>query len=69
MELRTTNPEEIDFKKKFELKEKVIIITGGMGLIGRAFAEGCARVRSKCCNSRQKRCRIRGACRQYGKKI
>lgn len=42
MELRTTNPEEIDFKQKFDLTGKVIIITGGMGLIGRAFSEACA---------------------------
>lgn len=39
MELRTTNPEEINFKNKFNLDGKVIIITGGMGLIGKAFAE------------------------------
>lgn len=39
--MRTTNPEEIDFKKKFSLEGKVIIITGGMGLIGRAFTEAC----------------------------
>lgn len=42
MELRTTNPEEINFKDKFSLDGKVIIITGGMGLIGRAFTEACA---------------------------
>lgn len=40
--LRTTDPGLIDFKKKFDLSEKVIIITGGCGLIGRAFAEACA---------------------------
>jgi len=39
---RTTDPTQIDFRKKFELAEKVIIITGGCGLIGRAFAEACA---------------------------
>jgi NAD(P)-dependent dehydrogenase (short-subunit alcohol dehydrogenase family) len=39
---RTTDPTEIDFRQKFELKDKVIIITGGCGLIGRAFAEACA---------------------------
>ena len=42
MMLKTTNPEEIDFKAKFSLDGKVIIITGGMGLIGKAFAEACA---------------------------
>ena len=42
MQKRTTNPEEINFKDKFDLKGKVIIITGGMGLIGRAFSEACA---------------------------
>ncbi|MBK8551364.1 MAG: SDR family NAD(P)-dependent oxidoreductase [Ignavibacteria bacterium] len=42
MEMRTTNPETINFKDKFDLHGKVIIITGGMGLIGRAFSEACA---------------------------
>ncbi|MEO8445887.1 MAG: SDR family oxidoreductase [bacterium] len=42
MELRTTDPTEINFKDKFDLKGKVIILTGGMGLIGRAFTEACA---------------------------
>lgn len=42
MQKRTTNPEEINFKDKFNLEGKVIIITGGMGLIGRAFSEACA---------------------------
>jgi len=40
--LRTTDPEAIDFKKKFELDGKVIVITGASGLIGRAFCEACA---------------------------
>ncbi|MBI3511415.1 MAG: SDR family oxidoreductase [Bacteroidetes bacterium] len=40
--IRTTDPDLIDFKTKFDLREKVIIITGGCGLIGRAFAEACA---------------------------
>lgn len=31
----------IDYKKKFDLKDKVIIITGGCGLIGKAFVEAC----------------------------
>ncbi len=42
MQKRTINPEEINFKDKFDLSGKVIIITGGMGLIGRAFSEACA---------------------------
>ncbi len=40
--LRTIDPTKIDFKKKFDLTGKVIIITGACGLIGRAFAEACA---------------------------
>ncbi len=40
--LRTTDPNEVDFRKKFDLDGKVIIITGGGGLIGRAFCEAAA---------------------------
>ena len=32
----------IDYLEKFRLDKKVIIITGGRGLIGSAFAEACA---------------------------
>ena len=39
MQKRTINPEEIDFKEKFSLENKWIIITGACGLIGRAFCE------------------------------
>lgn len=39
---RTTDPLEINFKDKFDLKGKVIIFTGGMGLLGKAFAEAAA---------------------------
>jgi NAD(P)-dependent dehydrogenase (short-subunit alcohol dehydrogenase family) len=39
MQKRTTNPAEIDFKKKFDLTDKVIVISGACGLIGRAFCE------------------------------
>ena len=39
---RTFDADKIDFRKKFELDGKVIIITGGSGLIGRAFAEAVA---------------------------
>lgn len=42
MNFRTTNPEEIDFKEKFNLKGKVIVISGACGLIGRAFCEAVA---------------------------
>lgn len=42
---RTTNPAEIDFKKKFDLEGKTIIITGACGLIGRAFCEAVAQHR------------------------
>ena len=40
--LRTTDPSAIDFRKKFDLSGKVIVITGACGLIGRAFSEACA---------------------------
>ncbi|MFN5183938.1 MAG: SDR family oxidoreductase [Bacteroidota bacterium] len=36
---RTIDSSEIDFKKKFDLSGKVIVITGACGLIGRAFTE------------------------------
>ncbi len=39
---RTTDSTQIDFKEKFSLKNKVIIITGACGLIGRAFCEAVA---------------------------
>ena len=39
MQKRTINPIEIDFKQKFSLENKWIIITGACGLIGRAFCE------------------------------
>jgi NAD(P)-dependent dehydrogenase (short-subunit alcohol dehydrogenase family) len=40
--LRTTDASKIDFKEKFSLKDKVIIISGACGLIGRAFSEAVA---------------------------
>ncbi len=40
--LRTTNPTEINFKEKFDLTGKVIVISGACGLIGRAFCEAVA---------------------------
>ncbi len=40
--LKTTNASEIDFRKKFELTDKVIVITGACGLVGRAFCEAVA---------------------------
>lgn len=39
---RTTNPTEINFKEKFDLTGKVIVISGACGLIGRAFCEAVA---------------------------
>lgn len=42
MTQRTTNPQEINFRQKFELTDKVIVITGACGLIGSAFSEACA---------------------------
>jgi NAD(P)-dependent dehydrogenase (short-subunit alcohol dehydrogenase family) len=40
--LRTTDPSQIDFRKKFELTDKVIVISGSCGLIGRAFCEAAS---------------------------
>lgn len=45
--MKTTDPENIDFKKKFNLEGKVVIITGGCGLIGRAFVEATAQFGAK----------------------
>ncbi|GAB4139940.1 MAG: SDR family oxidoreductase [Bacteroidia bacterium] len=43
MELkRTTDPTQIDFRQKFDLSGKVVVITGACGLIGRAFCEAVA---------------------------
>lgn len=39
---RTTDPFEIDFRKKFELNDKVVVITGACGLVGKAFCEATA---------------------------
>ena len=39
---RTTNPNEIDFRAKFDLSNKWVVITGACGLIGRAFCEAIA---------------------------
>ncbi|MFC1828415.1 SDR family oxidoreductase [Thermodesulfobacteriota bacterium] len=40
--MKTTSTDSINFKEKFNLDNKVTIITGGCGLIARAFAEACA---------------------------
>jgi NAD(P)-dependent dehydrogenase (short-subunit alcohol dehydrogenase family) len=40
--MKTTDPSGIDFRKKFELTDKVIVISGSCGLIGRAFCEAAA---------------------------
>ena len=40
--MKDTNIDNIDFKEKFSLKNQVVIITGGCGLIGKAFVEICA---------------------------
>ena len=39
---RTTDPTNIDFHKMFRLDDRVVVITGGKGLIGEAFVEICA---------------------------
>jgi NAD(P)-dependent dehydrogenase (short-subunit alcohol dehydrogenase family) len=40
--MRTTDPSQINFKEKFDLTGKVIVISGACGLIGRAFCEAVA---------------------------
>lgn len=40
--LKTTDATKINFKQKFDLTDKVIVISGGCGLIGRAFCEAVA---------------------------
>jgi NAD(P)-dependent dehydrogenase (short-subunit alcohol dehydrogenase family) len=40
--MRTTDPSIIDFKNKFDLTNKVIVISGSCGLIGKAFCEASA---------------------------
>ncbi|MDP2175515.1 MAG: SDR family oxidoreductase [Bacteroidota bacterium] len=39
--IKTTDPSTINFKDKFSLDDKVIIITGACGLVGRSFVEAC----------------------------
>ena len=39
--IKTTNPKDINFKSLFQLDNKVIVITGHKGLLGRAFSEAC----------------------------
>lgn len=40
--VRTTDPSRINFREKFDLQGKVIVISGACGLIGRAFCEAVA---------------------------
>src|SRR5688572_7644676 len=37
--MKTTDPTKINFKEKFDLSGKVVIISGSCGLIGKAFCE------------------------------
>ncbi|MFN0031076.1 MAG: SDR family oxidoreductase [Flavobacteriales bacterium] len=39
---RTTDATQIDFRKKFDLTDRVVVISGACGLIGRAFCEAAA---------------------------
>jgi len=39
---RTTDAASVNFREKFDLSGKVIVISGGCGLIGRAFCEAVA---------------------------
>ena len=41
-QLKTTDATKIDFRKKFDLTDKVVVISGACGLIGRAFCEAAA---------------------------
>lgn len=41
-QLKTTDATQIDFRKKFDLTDKVVVISGACGLIGRAFCEAAA---------------------------
>jgi NAD(P)-dependent dehydrogenase (short-subunit alcohol dehydrogenase family) len=45
--MKTTDPTIIDFRKKFELTDKVIVITGSCGLIGKAFCEAVVQFGAK----------------------
>jgi NAD(P)-dependent dehydrogenase (short-subunit alcohol dehydrogenase family) len=40
--MRPSDARDIDFKRQFDLTNRVVVITGGCGLIGRSFAEACA---------------------------
>ncbi len=41
-QLKTSDATQIDFRKKFDLTDKVVVISGACGLIGRAFCEAVA---------------------------